>query len=465
MKYSILFIIWIIFGFGTSCKNNGTTNTNPSPVEPVTSQVPYIIIDTNESQIPDEPKIKATMKILIDNDQIFESNIGIEIRGSSSRRLFEKKSYGFETWDSDGDDLDVTINGLPQEEDWILYGPYSDKTFFRNKLAYDLARKIGEYSSRGFFAELEINENYLGLYILMEKIKRDEVRLNISNLQPDENEGADLTGGYILKIDKTSGDSDNEDWGGMEEYNEFLGFRSNYSAYGEELMYPPYDSKRGEETYYLYEEPDANEITSQQKLYVQQYIDRFESAILGKDFNTVYSEYININSFVDHFLLNELAANPDAYRLSTYLHKDKEGKLNMGPIWDFNIGFGNDWRSSKEGWIYLFNERHSEDLWLVPFYWKIFLEDSTFRLAVKTRWSELKNSFFNEDYIHGMIDTYIEELEAGDAIHRNYEKWDVLGEELIFNSFVGVTYEDEINYLKQWISDRILWMDTQFQDY
>ena len=139
---------------------------------------------------------------------------------------YSKKSYGFETWDSDGDDLDVTINGLPQEEDWILYGPYSDKTFFRNKLAYDLASKIGEYASRGFFAELEINENYLGLYILMEKIKRDEVRLNISNLQPDENEGADLTGGYILKIDKTSGDSDNEDWGGMEEYNEFLGFRS-----------------------------------------------------------------------------------------------------------------------------------------------------------------------------------------------------------------------------------------------
>ena len=90
MKYSILFIIWVIFGFGTSCKNNGTTNTNPSPVEPVNSQVPYIIIDTNESEIPDEPKIKATMKILIDNDQIFESNIGIEIRGSSSRRLFEK---------------------------------------------------------------------------------------------------------------------------------------------------------------------------------------------------------------------------------------------------------------------------------------------------------------------------------------------------------------------------------------
>ena len=465
MKRSALLVISALLTLSLACKKSGTTGQEPGPIGLTESPVPYIIISTDGTEIPDEPKIEASMRVITDNIQVFSGDIGIEVRGSTSRRLFEKLSFGFETWDSNGDDIDVTINGLPEEEDWILYGPYSDKTFFRNMLAYDLAREIGEYASRGFFAELEINDEYQGVYVLMEKIKRDDNRLDLANLRPSENEGVDLTGGYILKIDKTSGDTDNEDWGGDEEYTEALGFRSDYGAFWTELTYAPYGPKQGEETYYLYEDPDATDITPQQKAYIQQYIDGFETAIFNDDFNGAYQNYININSFVDHFLLNELSGNPDAYRLSTYLHKDKEDKLNMGPIWDFNIAFGNDGRSSTDVWIYLYNENYPQDLWLVPFYWEKLLQDETFQQAVKTRWNELKNSTFSEANIHSKIDGYITELEAGDAINRNYEKWDVLGEELIFNSFVGETYQDEIDYLKGWISDRISWMDQQIQSF
>ena len=163
--------------------------------------------------------------------------------------------------------------------------------------------------------------------------------------------------------------------------------------------------------------------------------------------------------------MNELSGNPDAYRLSTFLHKDKEGKLNMGPIWDFNIAFGNDGRSSSEGWVYLYNENYPDDLWLIPFYWEKFTQDQTFRDAVKVRWNELKGTSFSTANLHAKIDAYITELESGDAINRNYQKWDVLGEELIFNSFVGETYQDEIDYLKGWIEDRINWMDAQIQTF
>lgn len=467
MKRSIFVVVLVLFSLSLSCKKNGSTGPepDPGPIGLIDSPVPYIIISTSGVDIPDEPKINASMRVIIENIQVFSSDIGIETRGSTSRRLFDKVSYGFETWDSNGDDIDVTINGLPEEEDWILYGPYSDKTFFRNKLAFDLAREIGEYSSRGFFAELEVNDEYQGVYILMEKIKRDNNRLDLANLRPEENEGVDLTGGYILKIDKTAGDTNNEDWSGDAEYTEDLGFRSDYGAFWTELTYAPYGPKQSEETYYLYEDPDATDITPQQKTYIQQYVDGFETAIFNDDFSTAYQNYINLNSFVDHFLLNELSGNPDAYRLSTYLHKDKEGKLNMGPIWDFNIAFGNDGRSSTDQWIYLYNDNYPEDLWLIPFYWEKLTQDETFQKAVKARWNELKNSTFSETSLHTKIDGYIAELEAGDAINRNYERWDVLGDELIFNSFVGETYQDEIDYLKGWISDRISWMDQQIQSF
>jgi hypothetical protein len=180
------------------------------------SALPIIIINTNGTSIPDEPKVSADMGIIdnfsgvnnvTDTWNGYSGKIGIEIRGSSSQ-MFPKKQYGVELQDINGNDLKASLLGLPPEEDWILFAPYNDKSLIRDALAYNLGRKMGRYASRSRFCELVLNGQYEGVYVLLEKIKRDSHRVDISDLDPDENSGDDLTGGYILKIDKTTGNGD-----------------------------------------------------------------------------------------------------------------------------------------------------------------------------------------------------------------------------------------------------------------
>jgi hypothetical protein len=158
----------------------------------VADKLPQVSVNTNGQEIPNEPKIFAEISIENKGALTHEGFIGIEIRGQSSQ-MFPKKQYGFETRDSENEDIDVSLLGLPEEEDWILYAPYSDKSLIRNALIYDISRDIGRYSSRLVFVELFLNNIYDGLYILMEKLKRDKNRIDINKLKSSENEGEDLT--------------------------------------------------------------------------------------------------------------------------------------------------------------------------------------------------------------------------------------------------------------------------------
>ena len=156
-----------------SCSNDmfETTNDGTNEIEifdgPTLSK---IRIDTDGVSIVDEPKISARLEILEEDEVVEAHQIGIEIRGSSSQ-MFDKKSYGFETWDENGEDLNVELAGFPEEEDWILYGPYSDKSLLRNVIIYELSNEMGQYASRTALYNLEINDVFLGTYVLMEKIK------------------------------------------------------------------------------------------------------------------------------------------------------------------------------------------------------------------------------------------------------------------------------------------------------
>ena len=180
--------------------------------------LPTIKIDTNGEEIVDEPKIPAEFQIFQENIVLEEHNIGIEIRGSSSQ-FFDKKSYGFETWDENNEDLNVPLAGFPKEEDWILYGPYSDKSLIRNVLIYKLSNLMNRYATKTKFYNLEINDEFLGVYVLMEKIKRDKNRVDIS-----KNKAEDISGGYIIKIDKITGDGDS--------LNSNIAFMSEYTPAG-----------------------------------------------------------------------------------------------------------------------------------------------------------------------------------------------------------------------------------------
>ena len=416
--------------------------------------IPHVKINTLNKQIVDEPKIPSKMIILKDSTILYDGNIGIEYRGSSSQ-LFDKKSYGFETWDNNNEDMDYTLLGFPEEEDWIFYGPYSDKTLVRNKLIYDLSNQIGRYASRTKFCELTINNEYMGVYVFMEKLKRDKNRIAIKKLENSDLDSINISGGYIIKIDKS--DDDN----GEQVYNDYNAFKSNYQP----------NSGTYQSIWFNYEYPKAKDIHNEQKKYIQNYFHSFEEALSGinfKDSLIGYRKYIDIESFIDFFILNELSNNLDGYRLSTFLHKNRNEKLKIGPIWDFNLSFGNGNYCNGEKydtWTYKFNEKCSDDFWLIPFWWEKLLKDEYFVNKLKERWNELRKKELSDENIFQMIQNYISILknESG-AVYRNYSKWNVLGKYLWPNNYVGNSYESEIDYLIKWITKRNNWLDKSINE-
>ena len=446
----IYILIFIIF----SCNKIEDLPNSSIQYPEIGKIIPHVQINTLNKEIVDEPKISSKMIITKDSIILYDGNIGIEYRGSSSQ-LFDKKSYGFETWDEENEDMDYPLLGFPEEEDWIFYGPYSDKTLIRNKLIYDLSNQIGRYASRTKFCELTINNQYMGVYVFMEKLKRDKNRIAIKKLENDDLDSINISGGYIIKIDKS------DDENGEQVYNDFNAFISNYKP-----NYATYQS-----IWFNYEYPKPKDIHNEQKQYINSYFDNFEKALSGinfKDSLSGYRKYIDVGSFIDFFILNELSNNLDGYRLSTYLHKNRNEKLKIGPIWDFNLSFGNGNYCNGDKydiWTYKFNETCSDDFWLIPFWWEKLLEDPYFVNKLKERWNELRKKELSDENIFQMIQNYISILknESG-AVYRNYSKWNVIGKYLWPNNYVGNSYESEIDYLIKWIAKRNNWLDKSINE-
>jgi len=428
-----------------------------SQVNLTSSNLPIVLIDTHGQQIPNEPKIPATMRI-VDNgpgnrNEItgpfndYDGNIGIEIRGSSST-MFDKKSYGLEIWDENLNDTIASILGMPAEEDWVLHGPYSDKSLMRNVLTFYLGRELGRYASRTRYIELIINNDYRGIYVFMERIKRDMNRVDIADLRPEENSGDDLTGGYIIKLDKFDGSNTGGGWA---------------SPYR-----PPGYQKSNQEIYFQFDYPKVKNITPEQQQYIQNYVTDFEEALRNRPSNDLvsgYKSYINLESFVDFAIINELSRNVDGYRLSTFLHKDKDskdGKLYIGPIWDYNLAFGNaDYYdgSNTKGWAwnFNFNPDANEDFWLIPFWWQRFQTDPEYINLLKSRWIQLRNGPYKTDSIMTFIDSTSDVLYEAQV--RNFLKFNILNQYVWPNAYVGGSYAKEIEYLKDWIAARLNWLD------
>ena len=411
-------------------------------------------INTLGGEIVDEPKIPSALTVSIRDSIQYAGNIGIEFRGETSQ-WFEKKSYGFETWDREYNDADYNLAGLPEEEDWILYGPYSDKSLIRNKLIYEISNSIGMYASRTRYVELFINEKYQGLYILMEKLKRDKNRINISKLENSEINEELISGGYIIKIDK----SDMEDGS----YTDYNSFQSQFDVFGNENG----DKKIN----FNYEYPKPGEIHANQKNYIKNYFYEFESSLASNNFKDPvngFRKYIDEDSFIDFFILNELSNNVDGYRLSTYLHKERNEKLVIGPIWDFNLSFGNaDYCGGEryDVWCFKFNERCLGDYWNVPFWWNRLLEDEKFVDKLKGRWNQLRLNILSDNNILTLIEEQYSFLNnETDIINRNFNKWKIFGIYIWPNSFIGNNYYEEIDFLKNWIKERTKWLDESINN-
>lgn len=429
---------------------------NPATANIFTSSdLPLVIINTNGQSILDDPKIIADMGIiyngpgqrnyLSDPFNNYNNKIGIEFRGSTSQG-FPQKPYGFETLDSAGALLDTSLLGLPSEHDWILYPPYNDKSLVRNALTYALSRQMGHYAARTQFCELIINGQYQGIYVLMEKLKRDNRRINIANLDSNEITGDDVTGGYIIKIDKFTGSGGD-------------GWYSNYFAAAHPNNQIPF---------FQFEYPDQDDIVIQQKAYIQSYVDSFEYALNSislSDTINGYRHFIDVNSFIDFFILNELSRNVDGYRLSTFLFKNKDskgGKLKAGPVWDFNIAYQNANYCSGNlttGWAYNFGSVCGTAGEQIPFWWAKFMQDQTFKNDLKCRWQELRATILSTTFINSYIDSIV--TLTTEARVRHYDQWPIIGTYVWPNpNPIPTSYAGEITQLKNYINARLNWIDA-----
>jgi len=386
---------------------------------------------------------------LTDPYNAYNGRIGIEIRGSSTQQ-FPKKQYAIETRDSLGDDLDVSLLGLPAESDWVLSALYNDKSLMRDVVMYKIARSLGRYASRARYCELVLNNDYKGVYILLEKITRNKNRVSISKLTDADTTGDALTGGYIVKVDKVEG-SGTAGW---------------YSGL------PPFPGA-WQRIYFQYHYPKVEDLLWSQQGYIQRFVRDFEILMFLSDYADTangYPRLLDVGSFVDFFLLNELGKNVDAYRLSTFMYKDRDskgGKLVMGPIWDFNHAFGNcDYYDASllQGYQLTFLTGNlpfmQTDQFQVPFWWKRLYEDVGFRERLAQRWNALRTNELSLDRIMSLVDSLASLLD--ESQQRNFARWPVLGTYVWPNSFIGQTYQQEIGYLKTWISGRVNWMDRQF---
>ncbi len=417
------------------------------------SNLPILVIDTEGNIIVDEPKVRARMTI-IDNgpgaiNQVtdlptdYDGFVGIEYRGSSSQALFPKKSFAVETRTPSGDNNNVELLGMPRENDWVLYGPYSDKSLLRNVLAYDLAWRLGHYASRTRLVEVVLNGEYWGVYVFAEKIKRDGDRVDVTRADDLATAGDELTGGYIIKVDKQDG-------------AEVGGWNSTQPAFG----------NSGRLTFYQYHYPDPDDITPAQQAYIQNLITQFEAVMASDTFADPvlgYASMIDVGTFVDYFLINELARNIDGFRLSAFMYKDRDSidpRLKMGPIWDFNLGFGNAnyYNGQLTQGFNVTNALPLGDFFQRPFWWPRLVEDSTFVQAAMDRWNTLRTGPLHTDSLHQFIDDKAAYLE--DAQRRNFQRWPVLGTWIWPNDFIGSTYDAEVDYLKDWHALRAAWMDT-----
>lgn len=403
------------------------------------SNLPIVIINTvidpvtgNPTEIPDDPKILADMKIIFRPDgsrnYITDQNNGaylnyngkikIELRGSSSQWL-DKKQYGWTTYENDGTTkLKVSIMGMPKENDWILNGLAYDASLIRDYLNYNLSRQIGQYATRTQFCEVIINGDYKGLYILQEKIKDNSNRVNIEKITAQDNEGIKLTGGYITKADKTTG-GDPVAWS-MESYAGWTDF--------------------------IHELPKPEDVTTAQNNYIHSQFTSLATTTANNnaDIITGYPSIIDIPTFIDFMVINEFAANVDAYQFSTYFHKDRGGKLRAGPVWDLNLSLGLDVfgdRSKTNTWQFSNDDNEGAKFWTDLF------NNPTYKCYFSKRWNSLTapGQPLNYNSVTAFIDQTVTLI--SEAAVRENERWGTVS-----------NHAAEITNLKTFIQQRLTWI-------
>ena len=377
--------------------------------------------------------VQADGRSRLTNPPQLLSRAGAKVRGISSSS-FPKKGYAVEFWDETDEDKSLSVLGMPADSDWVLYAPYYyDRAMIRNSLIYELSNQVGRYAPRTRFVEVFLNTNggaleagdYVGVYALTEKIKRGKDRVAVEKLDASDNILPDVAGGYIFKNDWL--ESGEMGW---------------YTTRGR----PSSQGGMGSALSLVY--PEQEHITDAQLTYLKDAFQVFEDALYSPS-GQHYSNYIDVDSWVDHNLLNMFAKNVDALRLSAYFHKSRQGKIQAGPIWDFDRSMDsydsrddsfNTWKGTGDGTDYFHYE-----------WWDKLFDDPDFRQRYAQRWYAMRAGALSTSNINAVIDAMAAQL--SEAQVRNYARWP--------EAAPASSWADEIQHLKNWLAQRAAWIDTQ----
>lgn len=351
--------------------------------------------------------------LLIDDELPIE--IRLNLRGSSSL-AYPKKSYSLSIKDTQ-----ISLLNLPVSNKWVLYAPYSDKTYLRNKLGYRIFNQMGNVSCQSAFAELYLNENYWGLYEVVQKQQSPVINHYDSSV-------------LVIKIDKTSG-KQNFRW--ASQYSRNLFFEFHY--------------------------PSIKKLSTEVKTNAMRIVNDLERTIYSNPnkLNSIADE----SSFIDYFILQEICKSPDGFRSSVYFFITPDNKVHMGPLWDCDLAFGNcrlynsynpeGWRFEEES-SYTFNAGNK-----IPKWWNEIYQNQMMREKIQTRWSILRKKIINSAIIDNWLDSMSNAIKTG--IDQDQIKWGTIGRKLKWNYYTGENVPSELNYLKWWIKKRINWMDKQLE--
>ena len=411
------------------------------------SNLPIVVINTDGGvTIPDEPKVLATMKIIwhpdgsrnymtdIDNPEFlnYDGRIGIERRGSTSQDLLQKKPYGLETRQADDvTNNNVSILGMPPENDWVLNSLAFDQTGMRDVLSYELSNQLGQYASRSVYCEVVVNGDYKGLYAFMEKIKVDKNRVDIVKLDPEDNGYPEITGGYITKADKTTG-GDPVAW-----------TMQGYGGWG----------WWGPSTDFIHHDPKPSEITGAQNDYIHGVFNQLAAKAGDHDIDAASGipSVIDIPSFVDFMMIAEFSSNVDVYSLSTFFHKDRCGKLRAGPVWDYNLAYGHD-EFGNRSLYYVWQFDNSDNNG--PKFWKDLFDTPMFRCYLAKRWFELTEP--GQPLNYESVCARLDEIDAWimEGVGRDNQRWQKMN-----------NHAYELQSMKTWIGQRIDWLNQNIGSY
>ena len=464
----LLLIAMAMLTLATTARAWGWWNYPPDNEEVTltSTNLPIVWLDVDGQYIDRYERITAQMKIIHNGegqlnyaDTIahpgqnidYEGYVAIRYRGSSSFSMSDKKPYSFRPLDKPleegGTKKKVNILGMGKDNDWALLAPYADKSMMRDLLAFEVSRPWMEYTPQGRYCELFLDGTYYGVYILTETVSKGKHRINLSD--PGLT-GDSITGGYIMEVNRIDDEVTHTSKyhpvskTGVRYMNQYINFQ--------------------------YKSPDYEDLTQEQVSYITGRIDQMEQSLwnYNSNNNTDYGQYIDVTNFIDYQIAMELGHNVDAYRLSGkfFKRRDSEDQRFKMVVWDMNLAYGNSdyyegWRTDT--WMYQNNNiMNSEgDPQLIPFWWYKLNTDPNYVAALKSRWAQYRRSNLRQDKVMATVDSLATVLTSHGAEHRNSEAWPRWGEHVWPNYYVADNFQDEVAYVKEWLTERIAWMDSQ----